>query len=232
MERDAAHSAARGLDTPDRPVTALLVDDHDVVRAGLESVLVLSGMDVVGSAGSADEGVRLALTKRPDVILMDVRLDGESGIDATSRIRAEWPEARVVMLTALADDDILFASIIAGAVGFILKHAKREELVDVVRAVAAGHSLLDPSLTEAVLDRLRQGRGLVKDERLARLSRREEDVLTLVAEGRSNRDIGAALHMAEKTVKNHLTSVLSKLGVHTRTEAAAYFNRHAARFRG
>jgi DNA-binding NarL/FixJ family response regulator len=204
----------------------MLVDDHEVVRQGLKAMLESTGeMTVVAEAGSVSEAVERASLGRPDVIVMDVRLADGSGIEATREIRANRPEMRVIMLTSFADDDALFASIMAGASGYVLKQVKGQELVRSIMTVAQGGSLLDPDVTGAVLDRLRKSKDLLKDEKLARLSPQEERILTLVADGKTNKEIGEALKLAEKTVKNYVSAILSKLEVSRRAEAAAYLAR-------
>ena len=157
---------------------------------------------------------------------MDVRLEDGSGIEACREIRAQRADTKVVMLTSFADDEALFASIMAGASGYVLKQVRGGDLLRSVRTVAEGGSLLDPAVTGTVLDRLRKGKHLIKDERLARLSPQEERIVTLVADGKTNREIGEDLHLAEKTVKNYVSSILSKLEVARRAEAAAYLARH------
>ena len=205
----------------------MLVDDHEVVRKGLRALLESAGDIVVcGEASGVRESVEIAESSRPDVVVMDVRLTDGSGIEATREIRAARPQTRVIMLTSFADDEALFASIMAGASGYVLKQVRGGDLVSSIKTVAAGGSLLDPSVTGAVLDRLRKGKHLLKDERLARLSPQEERILGLVAEGKTNREIGEELHLAEKTVKNYVSSILSKLEVTRRAEAAAYLARH------
>jgi two-component system response regulator DevR len=209
------------------PLRVMLVDDHEIVRDGIRAMLHAEDDVVVASeAGSVREAVDEADRTRPDVIVMDVRLSDGSGIEATREIRADHPETRVLMLTSFADDEALFASIMAGASGYVLKQVKSGDLLRAIRAVGAGDSLLDPSVTSAVLDRLRRGKHLMKDEKLARLSPQEERILTLVADGRTNREIGDELRLAEKTVKNYVSSILSKLEVARRAEAAAYLARH------
>ena len=157
---------------------------------------------------------------------MDVRLADGSGIEATREIRAANPDIRVLMLTSFADDEALFSSIMAGASGYVLKQVRSDDLLRAIRSVGAGDSLLDPSVTSAVLDRLRKGKHLLKDEKLARLSPQEERILTLIADGLTNREIGDELNLAEKTIKNYVSSILSKLEVARRAEAAAYLARH------
>jgi DNA-binding NarL/FixJ family response regulator len=207
----------------------MLVDDHEIVRQGIRSLLeTAADLAVVAEAGTAREAIQQAILTRPDVIVMDVRLADGSGIDATREIRARLPETRVLMLTSFADDEALFASIMAGASGYVLKQVRSGELIRSIRTVGAGESLLDAAVTDRVLDRLRRGKHLLKDERLARLSGQEERILQLVANGLTNRQIGDELHLAEKTVKNYVSSILSKLEVARRAEAAAYLVRHTA----
>ncbi|MGZ4129382.1 MAG: response regulator transcription factor, partial [Actinomycetota bacterium] len=209
------------------PLRVLLVDDHEVVRSGVKALLqATEDIIVTAEASSVREAVDEADRARPDVVVMDVRLIDGSGIEATREIRAKHPKTQVVMLTSFADDEALFASIMAGASGYVLKQVKGGELVRAIRTVGRGESLLDPAVTNAVLDRLRKGKHLLKDEKLARLSPQEERILSLVANGKTNREIGDELHLAEKTVKNYVSSILSKLEVARRAEAAAYLARH------
>lgn len=209
------------------PLRVMLVDDHEIVRNGIRAMLdAQDDIVVTTEAGSVREAVDEAARTRPDVIVMDVRLSDGSGIEATREIRANRPETKVLMLTSFADDEALFSSIMAGASGYVLKQVKSGDLLRAIRAVGAGDSLLDPSVTNAVLDRLRRGKHLMKDEKLARLSPQEERILQLIAEGWTNRQIGDELHLAEKTVKNYVSSILSKLEVARRAEAAAYLARH------
>lgn len=209
-------------------VRVLLVDDHEVVRIGVRIVLERTDdLELVGETGSAAESLRLHERLRPDVTVMDVRLVDGSGIVATQAIRREAPDARVLFYTASDDDEVLFHAIVAGAAGYLVKGGDVGQLVEGIRQVAAGHSPLDASVTAGVLERLRQARTTPTDERLARLSPRELEVLDRVADGRSNQEIADAMFLSEKTVKNHLTRIMTKLGVSRRTEAAAYHHRHA-----
>src|SRR6266508_2686952 len=204
------------MDAP--PLRVMLVDDHEVVRDGMRSLLEATDDIVVcAEAGSVREAVAVADRALPDVIVMDVRLQDGSGIEATRDIRAARPATNVLMLTSFADDEALFASILAGAAGYVLKQIRGEELVTAIRRVGQGQSLLD---------RLRKGKHLLMDEKLARLSPQEERILGLVAEGSTNREIGGELGLAEKTVKNYVSSILTKLEVTRRAEAAAYLARH------
>jgi two-component system response regulator DevR len=205
----------------------MLVDDHEIVRDGIRAMLdPEDDVVVTAEASTVREAIDEADRTRPDVIVMDVRLTDGSGIEATREIRAKLPNTRVLMLTSFADDEALFASIMAGASGYVLKQVKSGDLLRAIRAVGAGNSLLDPSVTSAVLDRLRKGKHLLRDEKLARLSPQEERILQLVADGKTNKEIGDELHLAEKTVKNYVSSILSKLEVARRAEAAAYLARH------
>jgi DNA-binding NarL/FixJ family response regulator len=209
------------------PLRVLLVDDHEVVRDGVKALLqATEDIIVTAEASSVREAIDEADRARPDVVVMDVRLADGSGIEATREIRARHPKTAVIMLTSFADDEALFASIMAGASGYVLKQVKGGELVRAIRTVGKGESLLDPAVTSAVLDRLRKGKHLLRDEKLARLSPQEERILSLVADGKTNREIGDELHLAEKTVKNYVSSILSKLEVARRAEAAAYLARH------
>jgi len=207
------------------PVRLMVVDDHEVVRQGIRAMLEAAGMEVVGEASGVAEAVERAGALRPDVIVMDVRLADGSGIEATREIRAKRPETRVIMLTSFADDEALFASIMAGASGYVLKQIRGGDLVRSIREIAEGRSLLDPAVTEAVLARLRKGKNLLKDEKLARLSAQEERILHLVAQGKTNGEIADALRLAEKTIKNYVSAILTKLEVTRRAEAAAYLAR-------
>jgi DNA-binding NarL/FixJ family response regulator len=211
----------------DLPLRVMLVDDHQVVRDGIK--LLLADTDdvvVCAEASTARDAVATAAQALPDVIVMDVRLSDGSGIEATRDIRAARPATQVLMLTSFADDEALFASIMAGAAGYVLKQIRGEELLRAIRAVGSGQSLLDPAVTKGVLDRLRRGKHLLQDEKLARLSPQEERILAQVAEGRTNGQIATELGLAEKTVKNYVSSILAKLEVARRAEAAAYLARH------
>jgi len=209
------------------PLRVMLVDDHEIVRDGIRAMLETQDDIIVATeAGSVRDAIDEAARTRPDVIVMDVRLTDGSGIEATREIRAARPATKVLMLTSFADDEALFASIMAGASGYVLKQVKSNDLLHAIRAVGSGDSLLDPSVTTAVLDRLRKGKQLMGDEKLARLSPQEERILQQIADGKTNKEIGDDLSLAEKTVKNYVSSILSKLEVARRAEAAAYLARH------
>ena len=208
-------------------VRILIADDHEVVRIGLASLLDRQpGFSVVGEARSGDEAVRLARQTRPDVVVMDIRMPDGSGIDACRTITGELPATPVVMLTSYADSDALFAAIDAGASGYVLKRVGSTELVDAVRTVAAGGSLLDPGVTKRVLDRLRSTGRLEEAGVFADLTEQERRVLAHLADGASNRDIADRMGLAEKTVRNYVSSVLAKLGLDSRAQAAGYAIRH------
>jgi len=213
--------------SPKPPLRVLLVDDHEVVRDGVKALLqATDDIIVTGEAGSVREAIDEADRTRPDVVVMDVRLADGSGIEATREILAKHEKTAVIMLTSFADDEALFASIMAGAAGYVLKQVRGGELVRAIRTVGKGDSLLDPAVTSTVLDRLRKGKHLLTDEKLARLSPQEERILALIADGKTNGAIGENLGLAEKTVKNYVSSILSKLEVARRAEAAAYLARH------
>ena len=206
----------------------LLVDDHEVVRDGVKALINANDdLTVVGEAATVREAVDQALRTRPDVVVMDVRLADGSGIEATREIRAKLERTQVLMLTSFADDEALFASIMAGASGYVLKQIRGGELVRAIRQVGGGNSLLDPEVTRSVLERLRKGKTM-RDEKLARLSAQEERILTLISQGLTNGQIGKQLKLAEKTVKNYVSTILSKLEVARRAEAAAYLARHTS----
>ncbi len=212
---------------PKPPLRVLLVDDHEVVRDGVKALLqATDDIIVTGEAGSVREAIDETDRTRPDVVVMDVRLADGSGIEATREILAKHEKTAVIMLTSFADDEALFASIMAGAAGYVLKQVRGGELVRAIRTVGKGDSLLDPAVTSTVLDRLRKGKHLLTDEKLARLSPQEERILALIADGKTNGAIGEDLGLAEKTVKNYVSSILSKLEVARRAEAAAYLARH------
>ena len=206
----------------------MLVDDHEVVRSGLKAMLeAMDDLEVVAEAGTAGEAVLRARSYHPDVIVMDVRLPDRSGVEACRDIRAENPGVAVLMLTSFSDDQALFDSIMAGAAGYVLKQIRGGDLVDGIRRVAAGESLLDPAVTARVLERVRNPQG-AQDPKLARLTPTEARILDMIAEGLTNREIGERVHLAEKTVKNYVSTILAKLQVSRRAEAAAYVaDRHA-----
>lgn len=210
-------------------VRVMLCDDHEVVREGLRTLVSRQeGMAVVGEASSVKEAIEAATRSRPDVIIMDVRLPDGSGVEACRTIREARPETRVIMLTSYADDEALFASIVAGASGYLLKQTRGQAVIDAIQAVASGRSLLDPDVTGKVLERVRKGRG-DEDPALASLTEQERKVLEQLAEGKTNREIGEVLFLSEKTVKNYVSRILDKLGLSRRAEAAAYMAKRTRR---
>jgi DNA-binding NarL/FixJ family response regulator len=205
-------------------ITVFLLDDHEVVRRGLRDLLEADGIEVIGEAATAEEAVGRIHALDPDVAVLDVRLPDGDGVAVCREVRSRDPRTACLMLTSFADDEALFNAIMAGAAGYVLKQIRGSDLVDAIRKVASGQSLLDSAVTARVLERLRQGPAV--DERLAHLTEQEMRVLELMAEGLTNRAIGERLHLAEKTVKNYVTSVLAKMGMSRRTEAAVYAARH------
>ena len=216
------------------PVRVFLLDDHELVRRGIRDLLwTQEDVTVVGEAGTAQEALDLIPQTEPNVAVLDVRLgddvSGMNGIEVCREIRSSHPEVACLMLTSFADDEALFASIMAGAAGYVLKQIRGSDLVSTIRRVAAGESLLDPAVTARVLERLRAP--VSDDDPLAGLTPQERRILDLIAEGKTNRQIGEAMFLAEKTVKNYVSHLLSKLGMERRTEAAAYAARLAERNR-
>ncbi len=206
----------------------ILVDDHEVVRLGLRSLLEHHDQfEVVAEAGTAKEAVEMVEQYQPDVVLMDIRLPGASGIDACQEITDRWPDVRVVILTSYAEDDMLFSAIRAGASGYVLKQIGAEGLITAIEAACRGEALLDPAVTQRVFQEVRRA---VKEEEsaaFANLSQQEKHVLVLVSQGRTNREIAEALFLGEGTVRNYVSSILAKLGVSNRAEAAAYAVTHS-----
>ena len=199
----------------------VLVDDHEVVRQGLKTLIDgQDDLDVVGEAGDVDNAIRQVGYHTPDVVVMDVRLPDGTGVEACREIRSRWPDVKVLMLTSYADEEALVSSIVAGASGYVLKRIDSDDLVDAVRRVGNGESLLDPNLTDRLFARIRGDEP--DDPLLARLSPQERKILDLIAEGKTNRQIAEELFLAEKTVKNYVSNLLSKLEMSRRSEAAAY----------
>ncbi|MBB0229359.1 response regulator [Streptomyces calidiresistens] len=207
-------------------ITVFLVDDHEVVRRGVHEMLSLEeDIEVVGEAGTAADALARIPAARPDVAVLDVRLPDGSGVEVCREIRSRDEGIQCLMLTSYADDEALFDAIMAGASGYVLKAIRGSELLSAVRDVAAGKSLLDPVATQRVLERLRDGGAARGDERLGRLTEQERRILDLIGEGLTNRAIGERLHLAEKTIKNYVSSLLAKLGMERRSQAAAYVAR-------
>jgi DNA-binding NarL/FixJ family response regulator len=212
-------------------IRVFLLDDHEVVRRGVRDLIEGQSdgeIEVVGEASSADEALRRVPAIRPDVAILDVRLPDGNGVEVCREIRSRNPEVRCLMLTSFADDEALIDAIMAGAAGYVLKQVRGSDLIESVRRVAAGQSLLDPTVTATVLERLRRGPDS-DDDAAARLTDQEHKILDLLAEGLTNRQIGERLYLAEKTVKNYVSNLLMKLGMHRRTEAAVYAARLAER---
>ncbi len=205
----------------------LLVDDHEVVRLGLKALLLnYPQFKVIGEADSAQSAVQKAIAHQPDVVVMDVRLPGKSGTEATREIVERLPNTKVIMLTSYAEDDILFDAIAAGASGYVLKQIGSGELVRALETIGRGESLLDPAVTKKVFDRVREATRLAATAVFAALTNQELKILALVAEGKTNKNIAAEVFLSEKTVRNYVSSILSKLNLSTRSEAAAFAVKH------
>ena len=208
---------------PTDPIRVLIVDDHTVVRLGLRTLLShTAGFRVVGEAQTVAEAVQLNEQTRPDVVLMDVRLPDGSGVEACRRIKADHPETRVVMLTSYSDEEAIVGAVMAGASGYLLKQADAERLTQSIRDAAAGDSTLDPRAAGALLSQFRELSAKQAEAELAGLTDRERRMLALIAEGYTNRAIGEVLHLSEKTVRNHVSQLLRKLGFQRRSQAAAW----------
>jgi two-component system response regulator DevR len=202
-------------------IRVFLLDDHEIVRRGVRELLEgEDDIEVVGEAGTAEQALGLIAASRPDVAILDVRLPDGTGVEVCRDIRSAHPEIACLMLTSFADDEALFDAIMAGASGYVLKQIRGNDLVHAIRQVATGQSLLDPNVTARVLERLRGGPA--EDEHLRRLTEQEGRLLVLLTEGMTNREIGVAMQLAEKTVKNYVSTMLAKLGMSHRTEAAVY----------
>jgi two-component system response regulator DevR len=205
----------------------LLVDDHEVVRLGLMTLINdQPNMQVVGEAGTTAEAVRAVERLQPDVVLMDIRMPGEGGIEATQQIMARFPETQVVMLTSFADDELVVRAIRAGAAGYVLKQVGNEELLRAITAVARGEALLDPSTTARLLSRVREAERKADEDAFRDLSDREMDVLAELARGKTNAEIGRVLNLSEKTVRNYVSTILEKLHLTNRVELATYAVEH------
>ena len=220
-------------DQADRPLRLLVVDDHEVVRQGLVALLDRrEGFEVVAQAGSVAECLAQAARFEPDLVIMDVRLPDGSGIEACREIRATYPATRVVMLTSYPDEEAVLSAIIAGASGYLLKQVRGRDLVSALEAVGRGESLLDPAVTEKVLERVRRVASGSDTDELADLTAQERRILLLVAEGKTNKEIAAEVFLSDKTVKNYVSSILSKLNLQRRTQAAAFVAKHHLVARG
>lgn len=207
-------------------VRIMLVDDHDVVREGLKTLLTRrEGFQVIAQAGTVADAITEADRAQPDVIVMDVRLPDGSGIEACREIREARPETKVVILTSYADDDAVFAAILAGASGYVLKQTRGNAVADAIAAVARGESLLDPSVTQKVMERMRSATARKESDPLDKLNEQEHKILQLIAEGKTNKEIAADVFLSDKTVKNYVSSILTKLNLRRRSEAAAFIAR-------
>lgn len=220
--RDPATPAAR-------PLRLLVVDDHEVVRQGLVALLDRrDGFQVVAEAGTVADAVDAARRYQPDIVIMDVRLPDGSGIEACRTIRSELPDTRIVMLTSYPDDEAVLSAIVAGASGYLLKQIRARDLVAALETVGRGESLLDPAVTEKVLERVRRIASGTYGDDLSQLTTQEQKILALVAEGKTNKEIAAEVFLSDKTVKNYVSSILSKLNLERRAQAAAFMAKHRA----
>jgi DNA-binding NarL/FixJ family response regulator len=210
-----------------RPYRLLIVDDHEVVRQGLVALLDRRpNFQVVAEAGTVEEALAQARLQQPDIVIMDVRLPDGSGVEACREIRAELPDTRVVMLTSFPDDEAVLSAIVAGAAGYLLKQIRARDLVAALESVGRGESLLDPAVTERVLARVRQIASGEQHDELAGLTPQERKILLLVAEGKTNKAIASEIFLSDKTVKNYVSSILAKLNLERRAQAAAFVARH------
>lgn len=208
-------------------IRVLLVDDHEVVRLGLATLLHdVPCVSAVGEAGSAEEAIQAVQKFKPDVVVMDIRLPGESGIEACRQIKAEHPKVNVLMLTSYAEDSLVFKALEAGASGYVLKQVGNQQLINALEGTCKGESVLDPQITQKLIDRVRQYERTQHRGAFENLTAREVEVLALVAEGRSNAQISESLVLSEKTVGHHVSAILGKLGVTNRIEAAKFANEH------
>ncbi len=208
----------------------MIVDDHEVVREGLRALLNRRpGMSVVAEAGSVAQAIALAIEEEPQVVVIDIRLPDGSGVEACREIRSRLPATRTIMLTSYADDEAIIASILAGASAYLLKQTRGQQLAEAIEAVARGESLLDPEVTRRVLDQVRDMAGKGSEKKPTRLTENENKILKLIAEGKTNREIAAEIYLSDKTVKNYVSSILSKLNLRRRSEAAAYIARQEPR---
>ena len=209
-----------------RPFTLLVVDDHEVVRQGLVALLGRRPeFQVVAEAGTVAESIEMVKRFQPDLVVMDVRLPDGSGIEACREIRAEFPATRVVMLTSYPDEEAVFAAFVAGASGYLLKQVRARDLVAALEAVGRGESLLDPAVTGKVLERMRRIAASDQPDELSALTPQERKILALVAEGKTNKEIASEVFLSDKTVKNYVSSILAKLNLERRAQAAAYVAR-------
>lgn len=206
-------------------IKIMLVDDHEVVRLGLRSLMsIYTNFEIVGEATNANQAIAMALQKKPDIILMDIRMPGKSGIDACREIKNLISSTNIIMLTSYDDEDEVYDSILAGASGYVLKEIDSQHLIQTIEAVSDGKSALDPSITEKVLKNIRKNAG--ENEKLSQLNSQEKQILSLIAKGKTNREIATTMILSEKTIRNYVSLILEKLNLHNRTEAAAYVLEH------
>ncbi len=219
------------MTSPDRAVRVFLLDDHEIVRRGVRDLLESAGgIEVVGDAGTAEQALDRIPLSAPDVAILDVQLPDGNGVEVCRQLVSDDPSLKCLMLTSFTDDEALLDAVVAGASGYVLKDVRGGDIVESVRRVAAGDSLLDPTLVARARERL--ARGAEEDARLRGLTPQEHRILGLLAEGRTNRQIAETMFLAEKTVKNYVSNLLSKMGMSRRTEAAVYAARLAERSRG
>ncbi len=203
-----------------KTLTVLVVDDHDIVRKGLTTLISRQqDLSVAGEAGTAAEAVEKASELAPDVVVLDIRLPDASGIEACREIRSQNSNIKVLMLTSYSDEEAVMGSIMAGASGYLLKEIRSQEIVEAIRQVGTGRSLLDPAVTAGVLERVRRGKD---DDKLDQLTNQEQRILELVAQGKTNKEISQEVNLSDKTVKNYVSNILGKLEVARRSQAAAY----------
>jgi two-component system response regulator DevR len=221
MDDPAAVSTQETAPGQAAPIRVFLLDDHEIVRRGIADLLQAEpDIVVVGEASTVAEALRRIPAAAPHVAVLDARLPDGSGIEVCREIRSSTPEIRCLILTSYDDNDAIFAAVMAGAAGYLLKEIRGSYLIDAIRQVAAGNSLMDPAVTERLLTRLRDG--APQDQRLASLTDREREVLALITDGLTNRQIGERLFLSEKTIKNYVSGLLAKLGMQRRTQAAVY----------
>lgn len=214
------------MDTRPLPLRVLLVDDHEVVRQGLRSLIDRQeDMEVVAEASSVAEAIQESDRRRPDIVVMDIRLSDGSGVEACRDIRSQHPDIKVIMLTSYADDEAVVSSIVAGASGYLLKQVRGRDLVEAIRTVGGGGSLLDPAITQAVLQRVRDAVSGKGEKAEPVLTPQEERILSLIAEGMTNKEIAEVVYLSDKTVKNYVSNILTKLDLSRRSQAAAYLAR-------
>lgn len=209
------------------PLRIILVDDHEVVRIGLKTLLARNpGFEIIAEAGTGSEAIAKTLQLKPDVVLMDIRLPDQSGIEVCRAIATKQPETKVVMLTSYAEDELLFDAIVAGASGYVLKQIGSGELVRALEAIGRGETLMDPTLTQKVFSKVREIARHAQADAFSKLNDQETKILALVAEGKTNREIAAHVFLSEKTVRNYMSNILAKLNLSSRAQAAAYAVTH------